>query len=116
MAWTVRDRWDNEITLTDERWQHIVAGHWELEKLLDDVLDTLRSGIRKQHPVDPNKYRYAKKFSGLPHGYMRTAKRSEWSFVLKVPPQHRGHLSRNHRQNIVVIRAVISDAICAANA
>ncbi len=69
MTWSIRDRWDNEITLTDERWQHIVAGHWELEYLLDEVLDTLRFGARKQYSVDPNKYRYAKKFFGLPHGY-----------------------------------------------
>jgi len=28
--WVVKDRWGNEIVLTDERWQHITEGHWEL--------------------------------------------------------------------------------------
>ena len=69
MSWTVQDRWSNEIVLTDERWQHIVEGHWELANLLDQVLQTIRLGTRKQHSTDPNKYRYSKRFSDLPHGY-----------------------------------------------
>jgi hypothetical protein len=28
--WVIKDRWDNDIALTDERWQHITEGHWEL--------------------------------------------------------------------------------------
>jgi len=69
MAWFVEDRLGNKITLTDERWQHIVDGHWELARLIDQVLETIRSGTRKQHPTDLNKYRYTKRFSSLPHGY-----------------------------------------------
>jgi len=69
MSWSVKDRWNHEIVLTYERWQHIVDGHWEMEDLLDKVLDTIRLGSRKQHPTDPNKYRYSKRFSDLPHGY-----------------------------------------------
>jgi len=69
MSWSVKDRWNHEIVLTYERWQHIVDGHWEMEDLLDKVLDTIQLGSRKQHPTDPNKYRYSKRFSDLPHGY-----------------------------------------------
>ncbi len=69
MAWTVRDRVGNEITLTDERWQHIIEGHWELEQLLEQVLEAVRSGTRKQAAADPLKYRYAKTFQNLPFGY-----------------------------------------------
>jgi hypothetical protein len=69
MSWSVKDRWGNVIALTDERWRHIVEGHWELTDFLDQVLETIRLGTRKQHPVDPDKYRYSKRFSDLPHGY-----------------------------------------------
>ncbi len=69
MAWTVKDRWGNEILLTDERWQHIVDGHWELGDMLDQVLETVRVGNRKQAADDPSKYRYSREFSNLPYGY-----------------------------------------------
>ena len=69
MAWSIQDRWGNEITLTAERWQHIVDGHWELAELRDRVLDAVRLGTRQQDEADPTKYRYAKRFSDLPHGY-----------------------------------------------
>lgn len=71
MAWSVKDRWGNEIVLTDERWQHIIDGHWELTNLVEQVLETVRLGRRKQSGTDPNKYRYFRKFSNLPYGYTR---------------------------------------------
>ncbi len=70
MTWSVRDRWGNEIILTDERWQHITDGHWELATLLEQVLETLRLRRRKQFPDDSTKYRYSHSFSNLPRGYM----------------------------------------------
>jgi hypothetical protein len=53
----VTDRWGNRITLTDERWQHIIEWHPELERE-DDVLDTIRKGSRRQYAIDPQKYKY----------------------------------------------------------
>ena len=38
MGWSVKDRWNNEIVLTDERWQHIVDGHWEFAARLHAYL------------------------------------------------------------------------------
>lgn len=35
--WTVRDRYGNEIYLTQERWEYILCYHSELERLLDDL-------------------------------------------------------------------------------
>jgi len=52
--WTVRDRWGNEIYITEERWQHILERHEELMGLLDHVLETLRRGQRRQEALDPN--------------------------------------------------------------
>ena len=69
MSWSVRDRWGNEIILSDERWRHIIDGHWELEGLVDQVLDTLRLGTRKQSSVNSSQYRYTRRFSDLAHGY-----------------------------------------------
>ncbi len=69
MTWSVRDRRGNNILLTEERWQHIIAGHWELTDLLDDVLNTIRFGTRRQDATDPARFRYSRRISNLPHGY-----------------------------------------------
>ena len=64
----VTDRWGNRITLTDERWQHIIEWHPELEGFEDDVLDTIRKGRRRQDPIDPHKYKYLYPVEDLPFG------------------------------------------------
>ncbi|MFQ6100720.1 MAG: hypothetical protein ACE5OS_05745 [Anaerolineae bacterium] len=56
--WTVQDRYGNEIYLTEERWNHILEYHPELEGHLDNVLNILKKGRRKQEPTMPYKYRY----------------------------------------------------------
>ena len=63
--WVVRDRHGNEIYLTEERWKHILEYHPELEGHLDDLLDALRTGRRRQEPADPSKYRYYKRCDSL---------------------------------------------------
>jgi len=67
--WVVKDCWGNEIVLTNERWQHITEGHWELTGRLEQVLETIRTGKRKQAAEDPSKYRYSRAFDDLPHNY-----------------------------------------------
>jgi uracil DNA glycosylase len=64
----VTDRWGNRITLTDERWQHIIEWHPELEGFENDVLDTIRKGRRRQDPIDPHKYKYFYAVEDLPFG------------------------------------------------
>ena len=54
--WTIQDRHGNEIYMTEERWQHIISKHHELIGHLDDVLDTLKKGRRRQERRDPNRY------------------------------------------------------------
>ncbi len=63
--WTVQDRFDNTIYLTEERWQHILESRPELRQHFDRLLETLRTGHRKQDPLIPNKYRYYKRFDEL---------------------------------------------------
>jgi len=63
--WSVHDRYGNTVYLTAERWQHILESRPELEQHFDDVLDTLRTGDRKQNALIPNKYRYAKRYEAL---------------------------------------------------
>ncbi len=69
--WIVIDKWGNRIELTEERWTHILESHWELSHHLEDVLLTVRTGRRKQSPIDPHKYTYYRDFNGLPHNYTR---------------------------------------------
>lgn len=64
----VTDRWGNRITLTDERWQHIIEWHPELEEFQDEALETIRKGRRRQDPIDEQKYKYVYPAPGLPFG------------------------------------------------
>lgn len=56
--WDITDRENRQIYMTHERWEHIISKHHELIGHLDDVLDTIRFGRRKQERRDPQRYRY----------------------------------------------------------
>jgi hypothetical protein len=66
--WTVSDRNGREIYITEERWLHILSKHYELIGHLDDVLDTLRRGRRRQERRDPQRYRYQRECLTLRDG------------------------------------------------
>ena len=61
----VTDRWGNRITLSDERWEHIIEWHPELEAFQEEVLETIRKGRRRQDPIDQQKYKYIAPVAGL---------------------------------------------------
>jgi hypothetical protein len=63
----VRDRDNREIYLTNERWKHIIDphNHPEMAEYEEQLKETIRSGARKQDPLNPLKYRYVKAFEGL---------------------------------------------------
>lgn len=65
--WTVRDRFGNEVYLTQERWEHIVRpfNHPEMAICEDNLRETIQSGQRKQDSLNPQKYRYVKAFTDL---------------------------------------------------
>ena len=65
--WVVRDRFGNEIYLTDERWQHITAptNHREMSAYEEQLRETIQSGRRKQDSLNPQKYRYTRAFDDL---------------------------------------------------
>ena len=65
VKWTVRDRWNNEIYLTEERWQHILESRPEMESFLDEFLETIQTGRRKQDALLPDKFFYYKRFDEL---------------------------------------------------
>ena len=69
MVTRVRDRYGNQIELTDERWRHIVTYHPELEDCREEVLETIRKGGRRQDAIEPEKYKYLRKFADLPLDY-----------------------------------------------
>jgi hypothetical protein len=66
--WTVRDKYGNDIYLTNERWDHIIEGinHPELEEYEGYIQEVIRSGRRKQDALNPQKYRYSLKYNDLP--------------------------------------------------
>jgi hypothetical protein len=61
----VIDRFGNVIYLADERWQHIIKRHRELDGYRKEVLSTIRSGKRRQDPLHTDKFYYYKNFSHL---------------------------------------------------
>lgn len=68
ILWFTKDRYENEIYLTEERWAHITdpANHPELNHLVDELRQTIQVGQRKQDSLNPQKYRYSHAFSTLP--------------------------------------------------
>ena len=66
--WFARDRYSNEIYLTQERWEHIVdpINHPELEDFEMELQETIESGQRKQDTLSFHKYRYSRTFDDLP--------------------------------------------------
>lgn len=59
------DRYGNNIYLTDERWEHIVERHPELEGLRKEVLNTVRFGKRRQDVMALDTFYYKKAFPRL---------------------------------------------------
>jgi hypothetical protein len=68
--WTVQDRNGNEIYLTPERWEHIIApeNHPDMAGYEEQLRTTIKSGQRTQDSLIPNKYYYRKAFNNLPNG------------------------------------------------
>lgn len=64
--WFVKDREGREIYLTEEQWQHIISRHGELRQYLNEVLNTVKYGKRKQQPQDPQAYVYRQACDSLP--------------------------------------------------
>jgi hypothetical protein len=65
----IHDKSGNTIYLTDERWQHIMEFHSEMIGYQQRMLDTVRTGKRKQDSIDPSIYTYYHRFDDLESGY-----------------------------------------------
>jgi UDP-N-acetylenolpyruvoylglucosamine reductase len=65
-AWTIRDRYGDEVYLTWERWEHITSEHTEMKDYFDKLQIIIHSGRRRQHPLQANKYFYRHSFFTLP--------------------------------------------------
>ena len=63
--WSVEDTDGNPVYLTDERWEHILEGHPEMELHERELRDTIRLGMRSQDSLHPQKFRYRRAFRGL---------------------------------------------------
>ena len=56
--WEVYDRYGNKIYMTAKRWHHALEKRPWLVDYLDQALNTIRYGRRRQDPLNPNKYKY----------------------------------------------------------
>jgi hypothetical protein len=65
--WSVCDRHGNTIYLTEERWEHIVdpINHPEMLGYEEELKETIKTGIRRQDVLNPQKYRYSESFDNL---------------------------------------------------
>ncbi len=65
--WKEKDNYNNEIYLSEERWEHITSAmnHPEMTDYEKELRETIRLGKRKQESLNPQKYRYSKKFDNL---------------------------------------------------
>ena len=57
-AWTVQDRYGNEVYLTWERWEHIVDRHPIMEPFFDEIKLTVQYAKRRQDRLLPYKWFY----------------------------------------------------------
>lgn len=64
--WTAQDRDGNPIYLTQERWEHILKGHPEMADFEEHLKTAIKTGRRRQEPLNPRKYRYVYPFDDLP--------------------------------------------------
>ena len=67
IRWLETGSLGNEIYLTEERWEHITnpMNHPEMLEFENELRETIRLGARKQEALNPQKYRYSKKFDDL---------------------------------------------------
>jgi len=65
----VRDKKGNLIYLTYERWRHIIEFHPEMLNFKEHIFTTIKTGKRKQDPIDPTIYTYYNAFNDLEKGF-----------------------------------------------
>lgn len=65
MRGEVQDRYGNTFSLTNERWEHIIENHPELEGLHDKVLNAVRSGARTRDLLSLDTFYCNKNFLNL---------------------------------------------------
>ena len=65
--WTVCDRYGNDVHLSEQAWEHVIApeNHPEMADYEEHLRETLRKGHRRQDLLNPRKYRYSHAFDDL---------------------------------------------------
>jgi hypothetical protein len=59
-AWTIIDRYGNQVYLTWERWEHVIEFHPEMEPFFEDVRLTVQGSRRRQDALNPYKWFYVR--------------------------------------------------------
>ena len=90
--WVVADRLHNRVYLTQERWEHILEGHPEMASLESELQQTIRSAQRLQDSMNPQKFRYRRRFPTLPDGNTHL----EAVVLFRFEEVEDGHLAANN--------------------
>lgn len=102
-AWTVSDRYGNDIYLTWERWAYIIEldNHPELEPYFDYIAETIKRGQRRHELYDPNGYQYYRLFVDLPddNTHMVVCVKFRWSTQLNGIIQEEKFVTTAYFQN-----------------
>jgi hypothetical protein len=62
----IKDKFGNQIYITEERWEHIHKRHPETIGFEKQIINTIRTGDRSQLPLEPDVFKYKKSFDKLP--------------------------------------------------
>lgn len=81
----VHDKAGRRIYLTEERWQHALDHLGMHEGLLEEVLETVCLGRRKQDAFDPAKYKYVRTYPNLPGSYTHVVVVVKFGVMRKEP-------------------------------
>ncbi|MBC8186177.1 hypothetical protein H8E88_34270 [candidate division KSB1 bacterium] len=92
MNQSVKDKFANQIYITDERWEHIHKRHPETIGFEKQIIKTIRSGNRIQLPLDLDVFKYKKSYVKLPKPHTQIVVVVKFSHKLN---QHRKAIQNN---------------------
>lgn len=97
MTQSLKDKFGNQIYITDERWEHIHKRHPETIGYEKQIIKTVRSGDRSQLPLEPDVFKYKKSFNNLTEPHTQ--------IVVIVKFSHKINQNRKATKNNFVITA-----------
>jgi hypothetical protein len=92
MTQYIKDKFGNQIYITEERWDHIHKRHPETIGFEKQIIKAIRSGDRSRLPLEPDVFKYKKSFDKLPEPHTQIVVIVKFSHKLN---QHRKAIQNN---------------------